>query len=100
VIGSNQTGTQSLGLHLHSTFVVIVVTPDGLPLGLLGAQCEAPEGQPAAPEEEEKASTHKKPFEERKNFGWIEELRDSHALASELPSTRQICVMDRRSRLL
>ena len=48
VIGSNQTGTQSRGLHLHSTFVV---TPDGLPLGLLGAQCEAPEGQPEAPEE-------------------------------------------------
>jgi hypothetical protein len=33
VIGTNQAGTQSLGLHLHSTFVV---TPDGLPLGLLG----------------------------------------------------------------
>jgi hypothetical protein len=55
------------------------------------------QGQPAEPEEEEKASTRKKPLEERKNFGWIEGLRDSHVLASELPSTRQVCVMDREA---
>jgi hypothetical protein len=98
VIGTNQTSAQSRGLHLHSTFVV---TPDGLPLGLLGAQCEAPEGQPETPEEApEKASSCKKPIEEKKNFCWIEGLRDSNALASELPSTRQVCVMDRRGRLL
>jgi hypothetical protein len=95
VIGRNQTGTQIRGLHLHSTFVV---TPDGLPLGLLGAKCEAPEGQPQAPEEEpDKASTRKKPLEEKKNFCWIEGLRDSNALARELPSTRQVCVMDREA---
>jgi hypothetical protein len=95
VIGTNQTSAQSRGLHLHST---LVVTTNGLPLGLLGAKCEAPEGQKEAPEEEgEKASSHKKPIEERKNFCWIESLRDSNALAAEMPSTRQVCAMDREA---
>ncbi|MCP4899660.1 MAG: IS4 family transposase, partial [bacterium] len=96
VIGANQTGTQSRGLHLHST---LVVTTDGLPLGLLGAKCEAPQGQKEEPEEEEdeKASSRKKPIEERKNFCWIESLRDSNALAAEMPSTRQVRVMDREA---
>jgi hypothetical protein len=88
VIGTNQTGTQSRGLHLHSTFVV---TPDGLPLGLLGAQCDAPSGQPEAPQgEQEKACSRKKPIEEKKNFCWIEGLRDSNALAGGLSSTHQV----------
>ncbi|NNF96712.1 MAG: IS4 family transposase, partial [Halobacteria archaeon] len=91
VIGTNQTSAQSRGLHLHST---LVVTTDGVPLGLLGAKCEAPEGQE---EEQEKASSSKKPIEERKNFCWIESLRDSNALAGEMASTRQVCVMDREA---
>jgi len=95
VIGTNQTGAQSRGLHLHST---LVVTTDGLPLGLLGAKCEAPQGQKEEPEEEEeKASSSKKPIEERKNFCWIESLRDSNALAAKMPSTRQVCTMDREA---
>jgi hypothetical protein len=95
VIGTNQTRAQSRGLHLHST---LVVTTDGLPLGLLGARCEAPEGRKEEPEEEEqKASSRKKPIEERKNFCWIESLRDSCALTGEMPSTRQVCVMDREA---
>ncbi len=95
VIGTNQTGAKSRGLHLHST---LAVTTDGLPLGLLGAKCEAPEGEKEESEEEqEKASSRKKPIEERKNFCWIESLRDSNALAQEMPSTRQVCVMDREA---
>src|SRR5450631_1131258 len=39
VIGTNQTGARSGGLHLHST---LVLTTDGLPLGVLGTQCAAP----------------------------------------------------------
>ena len=96
VIGTNQTGAQRRGLHLHST---LVVTTDDLPLGLLGAKCEAPQGQQEEPEEEEEkaSSSKKKPIEERKNFCWIESLRDSNALAAEMPSTRQVCTMDREA---
>ena len=105
VIGTNQTGAQSRGLHLHST---LVVTTEGLPLGLLGTQCEAPEGKREESDEEEgeeknkksekeKATSSKKAIEEKKNFCWIESLRDSNALAEEMPSTHQICVMDREA---
>jgi hypothetical protein len=91
VIGTNQTSATSRGLHLHST---LVVTTDGVPLGLLSAKCEAPQGQE---EEQEKASSSKKPMEERRNFCWIESVRDSNALADEMGSTRQVCVMDREA---
>src|SRR6202171_835466 len=39
VIGSNQTGARSWRLHVHST---LVLTTEGLPLGVLGAECTAP----------------------------------------------------------
>jgi hypothetical protein len=94
VIGTNQTGAQSRGLHLHST---LVITSEGVPLGLLGAKCEAPQGREEENEEQEKASSSKKPIEEKKNFCWIESLRDSNALAAELSSTPQVCVMDREA---
>lgn len=88
VIGSNQTGTDSPGLHLHST---LVVSTAGLPLGLLNAQCSAPtprqKGQPAA----------SLPIEEKKTFAWIQGLRDCVAVAANLPDTRQVCVMDREA---
>ncbi len=42
VIGTNQTGASSKGLHLHSTFVV---NTDGLPLGVLRADCNAPQAK-------------------------------------------------------
>ena len=38
-IGKNQTGAKRRGLHLHSTFTV---APNGLPLGVLRACCQAP----------------------------------------------------------
>ena len=41
-IGSNQTGAKSRGLHLHST---LAVATNGLPLGVLHAQCLAPESK-------------------------------------------------------
>jgi len=63
VIGTNQSGAQSRGLHLHST---LVVTTEGVPLGLLGAKCEAPQGREEENEEQRKTSSSKKPIEEKK----------------------------------
>lgn len=40
VIGTNQTGAQSLGLHLHST---LAVSAEGLPLGVVRTRFEAPD---------------------------------------------------------
>ena len=90
VIGTNQTAAQSNGLHLHSTFVA---TTEGLPLGVLGAQCTSPlpkvkeAGKPSAAV----------PIEEKKTFSWIVGLRECIALTPQLPDTRQVCVMDREA---
>lgn len=90
VIGSNQTGAQSAGLHLHST---LVVTTQGLPLGVLGAQCSAP--QPRA--KDDTRPTSAVPIEDKKTFAWIEGLRQCNEVAAQLPDTRQVLVMDREA---
>ena len=90
VIGSNQTGAKSGGLHLHST---LVLTTEGLPLGVLGAQCSAP--TPRAKDDLRPSSAI--PIEDKKTFAWIKGLRQCSAMAAELPDTRQICVMDREA---
>ncbi len=90
VIGSNQTGAKSGGLHLHSTFVV---STEGLPLGVLRAECWAP--TPKAKDDQRPASAI--PIEDKKTFAWTKALRDCNEVAAELPDTRQVCVMDREA---
>jgi len=84
VIGVNQTGAQSRGLHLHST---LAVNPQGLPLGVLRTRFDAPEpkGQGAAC------------AAPKKSFRWVEGLRDCVQLAETLPNTRVISVCDREA---
>ncbi|MFQ5343785.1 MAG: IS4 family transposase, partial [Anaerolineae bacterium] len=86
VIGRNQTGAQSRGLHLHST---LAVTADGLPLGVLRACFEAPEPQ--------EKSAEAKSAEEKKSYRWIDGFRDCATLAEALPKTRVISVCDREA---
>jgi hypothetical protein len=90
VLGANQTGARGQGLHLHS---MLAVTPQGLPLGVLSAQCHAPE--PRAKDDERPKSAI--PIEEKKTFAWIQGLQDCIDLAPQLPDTRIICVMDREA---
>jgi hypothetical protein len=88
VIGKNQTATSSKGLELFSTFVLNM---QGLPLGVLRAQCTAPELKP-----ERKGKDHRYiPIEEKDTLKWIEGLRDSRAVSRQLPGTKLCCVMDR-----
>ena len=89
-IGTNQTGASSAGLHLHST---LVVTTDGLPLGLLQAQLHAP----SARAEDDKRASADIPIEEKKTFDWIHALRDCVAVAAQIPHTQMVCVMDREA---
>jgi len=90
VIGTNQTGAESRGLHLHTT---LAISPSGLPLGVLKAQCPAPE--PKAPEDKRPAFMI--PIEEKKTFVWIEHHRDLVAVAAEMPHTRLIDICDREA---
>jgi len=89
-IGANQTGAKSRGLHLHSTFAV---ASNGLPLGVLFAQCLAPESK--SPDEDR--HSYAIPIEEKKNFVWIEHHRDMVEIAAELPHTQLIDVCDREA---
>lgn len=82
VLGRNQTGARSLGLHLHSTFAVSAA---GVPLGVLRGRFDTPPAKAAAA------------TEDKKSFRWIEGLRDCAELARTLPHTRVICVADREA---
>jgi len=89
-IGTNQTGAKSRGLHLHST---MAVAPNGLPLGILRAQCIAPKGK--SPEEDR--PSFEIPIEEKKTFAWIEHHRDLVELSAQMSHTRLIEVCDREA---
>ena len=89
-IGTNQTGARSPGLHLHST---LAVSTEGLPLGVLGAQCSAPIVRAA----DDDRSTSDIPIDEKKTFSWIQGLRECIEVAKQLPDTRLVCVMDREA---
>jgi hypothetical protein len=86
VIGRNQTGAQSRGLHLHST---LAVSADGLPLGVLRTCFEAPEPQAK--------SAQGKSAGDKKSCRWLDALRDCATLAEALPKTRVISVCDREA---
>ena len=90
VMGANQTGARGLGLHLHST---LVVSTEGVPIGVLNAQFTAPMVKSA----QDKRPSREIPIEDKKNFAWIAGLRECVALSKELPHTRQVCVMDREA---
>ena len=90
VLSKNQTGAKTRGLHLHST---LVVSTEGLPLGLLQAQFSAPEPK----SETDTRAPASVPIEEKKTFAWIEGLRTCVELDKQLPGTRQINVMDREA---
>lgn len=89
-LGTNQTGARSAGLHLHGT---LAITPQGLPLGVLDARCEAPV---ARADGDERQSTDI-PIEEKKTFNWIHGLRQCEQAAACMPDTRLVCVMDREA---
>ena len=88
VIGTNQTGAQSRGFHLHST---IAVTSEGLPLGILRSECTAPELK----DKNDNRPSTAIPIEEKKTFCWIESVRDCINLQTLMPDTSIINVMDR-----
>ena len=88
-IGTNQTSAKSRGLHLHST---LAVAPNGLPLGVLRAQCNAVEVKAKQQRPESEI-----PIEEKKTFVWIEHHRDLVELSAQMPGTQLIDVCDREA---
>lgn len=90
VIGANQTGAKSRGLHQHST---LVVNENGLPLGVLRARLDAR----SARSEGNERPPAQVPIEEKKSYDWILALGDCEAVAAEMPHTRIVQVADREA---
>jgi len=90
VIGANQTGAQSKGLHLHS---MMALTTSGLPLGVLRVKLTGP--KPRSDDEARRAPEI--PIEEKKTFCWIEGIRDCVELCRRMPNTSIVSVMDREA---
>lgn len=88
VIGNNQTGAKSKGLHLHS---MLAVTPEGLPLGVLKADCMAPKTK------KDNRKSIEIPIEQKKTFCWIQGLRDCMGLKAQMVHTKLINVLDREA---
>lgn len=83
VIGRNGKGRSgTLGLHMHST---LAVNGDGVPLGAVRIEFDAPDG----------GAKRDRPLLERKTGRWLRGLEDSVALASRLHGVRMVAVMDR-----
>jgi len=89
VIGTNQTKTKTRGLRLHSSFVVD--SENGLPLGILHANCYAPPPKRGG----KKKDPRYIPVEQKQSFRWISSLQACTELTAELENTRVIHVMDR-----
>ena len=89
-VGTNQTGKQSKGLHLHSTFAV---TSSGLPLGVLRAECTA-RGQRSQEDDRPLSAI---PIEEKNTFSWIQGVRDCMDIKPLMPHTALVSVMDREA---
>jgi hypothetical protein len=90
VIGTNQTGAKSRGLHLHA---LLAVTPTGLPLGVLDARCHAPPPRPAG----DRRPVATLPIEQKDTFAWLGGFRETVAVAAQLPCTHLINVCDREA---
>jgi len=88
--GANRSGTKGRGLRLHST---LAVTPEGLPLGILKAECIARKFYPGKDREKRR----KLPFKEKEGFRWLESIMACEAVSDQLPGTRLVCVMDREA---
>jgi len=85
-IGTNQTGTQSQGLRLHSA---LALDEQGLPLGVLRLQGDAPESA--------KGKDPDRPIEEKDSHRWLVAYEDACAIAELLPDTQIVSMGDREA---
>ncbi len=95
VIGSNQTGAKSRGLHLHCTLALKFqrAAPGRAARRLHGAAGEVQDRGA-----HDRAALHAIPIEEKKSFIWTRHHRTLVELASQMPHTRLVDVWESRGR--
>ena len=87
-IGTNQMGSLSKGLKMHSA---LALNPRGVPLGVLRVQTWAPEAA------DEKIHRNNLPIEEKDSYRWVQTYQEAVAVALRIPQTHVVCVGDRES---
>lgn len=87
---ANQTGAKMKGIVLTSTFCVMT---NGLPLGILKAQCHMPKEKT----KKDTRKPHKIPIQEKKTFSWIDHHRDLVKTSKQTPKTQMVHVCDREA---
>jgi hypothetical protein len=81
-----------LGLYGHA---LLAVTPERLPLGIVGVQLWARDADDFQRPAAQKAAERKeKPIDEKESFRWLEGYRAACAVAQEAPGTTVVCVSD------
>ena len=90
-IGVNQTGRGTLGLKLHSA---LAVTEEGVPLGVLAAECAGAESLTAA-----RPGRHRNCLliDQKKSGRWMRLYEETLATAKRMPGVQVISVMDREA---
>lgn len=84
------TGGNERGFMMHS---LLAVTPEGLPLGVLGMKTWVRAQEEAGKGRHRKA----RPIAEKESIKWIEGIRHLAALRTRCAQTRFVCVGDRES---
>ena len=79
------------GLWLHS---LLAFRPDGVPLGVLDAQCWA-----RPPEDSSGRGRNAKSIDEKESFRWIEAFQKAAAAARRMPQTQLVVITDREGDL-
>ena len=85
VVGTNQTGTESRGLDLHTCLAV--GAESGLPLGVVRFQGYAPESA--------KGKDPHRPIEEKESYRWLQGYEEAARIAALIADTQIVCVTDR-----
>jgi len=91
LIGKSQNGFDTMGLRLHSSFVV---SEKGLPLGILGAKCYAPDPSKVKKKKSEQRNT---PISQKESYRWLEGYQSCVEASRLMPGTRIVNVMDREA---
>ena len=86
-IGKNKNSEGTLGLLTHTR---LACTLDGIPLGILGSPCLAPEIH-----KEETRHRDDIPIEEKLSYRWVQGYEDDIKVGKKLPTTRIITLFDR-----
>lgn len=86
VIGTNQTGTVSAGLRMHSA---LALNERGIPLGVLSTEIYPPRTGEKKPQN--------RPIEDKESYRWLRVFEQLIEIAPSVGSTELVCVGDRES---